>query len=511
VIDIKRNYAEHIVKGSTFIFLISVAATIIGYLTRIFLARTLTPADYGLVYASLSLFGVLNIFRNMGFSETLRKKIPEYLVKKKYIKIKSSIILTFIIQFTYMFAIFLLIVVLGPYFSKEIFNSSKGMNAIVLIALSGLVMVIYNIFISAFQGLQKIKLYTMLNLSVYLLRFIFIIIFIPFGVLALPYSYVITAIIIALLSFMLFRYQFPYIAKAKTRITKQFSKEILYFSTPLMIGYVASSVVTNLDTILLSFFRSLEEVALYQVALPMANILLLVVGSITIVLMPLISELWTKKKLKTIRIILGLLTKALFLIIIPLALVLITFPENAINMLFGEIYLPAVHVLQILSFAMIISTLGYIFSSALIGIGKPILHTKISFTIMLTNIISNILLIPNFGIFGAAVSMVISNLIGFLLLSRFSIKYTGFSMQWFNMAKIIAGGLLMLAVISIIKTMLIMNPWIELIISLLSGFLVYTLFIFLTRAITRDELKLLQKLNLPIPQFLIRIGNRLLG
>jgi len=509
VIKIK-NYAEHIVKGSTFVFLIAILSNFIGYLIRIFLARSLTPQDYGLVYAALSLFGLLNIFRNMGFSDTLRKKIPEYLVKKNYVKIKSSIILTFIIQFTYMFAIFLLIVVLGPYFSEEIFNSLKGMNVIIFIALSGLLMVIYNILISTFQGLQKIKLYTTLNLFVYLLRFIFIIIFIPFGVLALPYSYVITAVIISFLSFILFKYQFPNIAQAKIKITRKFSKEIFYFSTPLMIGYIASAVVTNIDTVLLSFFRSLEEVALYQIALPMANILLLVVGSVVIVLMPLISELWTKRKLKTIRIILGLLTKALFLIIIPLALIFITFPENAISMLFGEIYIPASQALQILSVAMIISTMGYIFSSVIIGIGKPFLNTKIAFLVMFANILSNLILIPLFGIKGAAVSMIISNFVGFLLTSIFSIKYTGFTMQWFNMAKIVTGGLLMLAVISIIKTVLIMNPWIELIISLLSGFFVYTLFIFLTRAITRDELKLLQKLNLPIPEFLIRIGNKLM-
>jgi len=498
VIKIK-NYAEHIVKGSTFVFLIAILSNFIGYLIRIFLARSLTPQDYGLVYAALSLFGLLNIFRNMGFSDTLRKKIPEYLVKKNYVKIKSSIILTFIIQFTYMFAIFLLIVVLGPYFSEEIFNSLKGMNVIIFIALSGLLMVIYNILISTFQGLQKIKLYTTLNLF-----------FIPFGVLALPYSYVITAVIISFLSFILFKYQFPNIAQAKIKITRKFSKEIFYFSTPLMIGYIASAVVTNIDTVLLSFFRSLEEVALYQIALPMANILLLVVGSVVIVLMPLISELWTKRKLKTIRIILGLLTKALFLIIIPLALIFITFPENAISMLFGEIYIPASQALQILSVAMIISTMGYIFSSVIIGIGKPFLNTKIAFLVMFANILSNLILIPLFGIKGAAVSMIISNFVGFLLTSIFSIKYTGFTMQWFNMAKIVTGGLLMLAVISIIKTVLIMNPWIELIISLLSGFFVYTLFIFLTRAITRDELKLLQKLNLPIPEFLIRIGNKLM-
>jgi len=440
----------------------------------------------------------------------LRKKVPEYLVKKDYIKIKSAMILTFLIQFIYMFAIFLIILVFGKNFSQGLFDSLKGVNVIIFLGFSGLITVIYTILVSVFQGLQKIKIYTSLNFLLYVLRFGFIIILIPFGVLALPYSYLITASIIALLSFVIFRYQFPHIAKAKTRITKQFSKQILYFSTPLMIGYVASSVVANLDTVLLSFFRSLEEVALYQVALPMANILLLISGAITIVLLPLISELWAKKDYNTIKNILGLLTKALFIIIIPMALILIAFPENAIAMLFGETYLPAAQALQILSISMIVMTLNYIFSSTIIGIGKPFLNTKIAFIIMSINLLSNIFLIPIFGIIGASASIFISNLIGFLFLSKFSIKHTGFVMQWFNMAKILLGGFLMLTTISIIKTLLTMNPWIELIISLLSGFFVYTIFIFLTQAIIRDELKLLQKLNLPIPKILIRLTNKIL-
>jgi len=494
-----------------FIFVMSVAMNIIGYLMRIFLARSLAPADYGLIYAAISLLGLLNIFRNLGFSDTLRKKIPEYMVNKDYVKIKSSIVLSFIIEFVYMFIIFSIVFIFAGRLSEGLFESIRGVEVLVLLALSGLISVFNGIIQSAFQGLRKVRIYTSIDFLTYLLRFIFIIAFISFGVLALPYAYLLTAIIITATSFFIFRYKFPFITRAKTMLTRKFSKEILYFSTPLMIGYVASSVVLNVDTVLISTFRTLKEVALYQVAQPLANLLLLVASTVTVVLMPVISELWTKNRRETVKEMLGLLTKAVFILVIPLALIMIAFPENVIGMLFGETYLGASFALQLLSLSSIILTMYYILSSSIIGIGKPLLGTKIAFVIMAVNVVFNIILIPIIGITGAALSLIASILAGFSLITYFVKKYINVLIQWFNLLKIFVGGILTLLIIFAIKTILVTNPWIELVIALVAGFIFYAFFILLTKSITKSEIDVLTSVHLPIPKILVRLAIRILN
>jgi len=491
------------------IFFMAIVTNIIGYLIRIYLARSLTPADYGLVYAAISLLGLLNVFRNLGFSDTLRKKIPEFMVKKNFVKIKSATILTFLIQFVYMSAIFIIVFVFAEILSGGLFGGIGGVNVLIILALSGLVSVVYKVLQSVLQGLHKVKVYTSLDFSIHFLRIIFIIVFIPFGVLALPYAYLSAAIIVSIMTVLIFRFKFSFIAKAKIKLDKKISKEILYFSTPLMIGYVASSVVGNIDTILLSFFRSLEEVALYQVALPLSHILLIIAGAITVVLMPLLSELWTKKKYGTIKEMLSLLTKALFIGVIPLALIMIAFPENVISMLFGESYIAASLALQILSFGMIIMTLNYIFSSSIIGIGRPGLNTKIGFVMMGASIIFNVALIPFMGIIGAAIAVVIATILGFVLYTYFIIKYVKVVMQWANLCKIFMGGILTLVIIFSIKTLLVTNPWFELIVALVIGFVFYLFFIPLTRSISKKEIKILTSMSLPIPKPLARFAIRI--
>lgn len=504
-----KNYAEHVVKGSALIFFMAVVTNIIGYLIRIFLARSLTPADYGLVYAAISLLGLLNVFRNLGFSDTLRKKVPEYMVKRNFVKIKSATVLTFLIQLAYMFVIFLIVFVFAEALSGGLFGGERGIDVLIILALSGLASVVFKVTQSVLQGLHRVGLYTSIDFSIYALRIIFIIAFIPFGILALPYAYLSAAIIVSIISYLIFRFKFSFIAKAKTRISRKFSKEILYFSTPIMIGYVASSVVANIDTILLSVFRTLEEVALYQVALPLAHILLIVASAITVVLMPLLSELWTKKRFGTIKEMLGLLTKALFIIVIPLALILIAFPANVISMLFGETYVAASFVLQILSFGMIIMTLNYVFASSIIGIGKPGLNTKIGFVMMGISIVFNLALIPLLGIIGAAIAVIISTIVGFVLYTYFAIKYVKVVMQWLNLLKIFVGGLLTLLIIFAIKTILVTNPWLELIAALVIGFVFYLFFVPLSRSITKNEIKILTSIKMPIPKFLARFAMRI--
>ena len=45
------NYVEKIAKGSITIFLLSIIASIVGYLLRLFLARNLSVSDFGLFFS----------------------------------------------------------------------------------------------------------------------------------------------------------------------------------------------------------------------------------------------------------------------------------------------------------------------------------------------------------------------------------------------------------------------------------------------------------------------------
>jgi O-antigen/teichoic acid export membrane protein len=507
-----KNYAEHIVKGSTFIFIVTLIANFIGYLIRIFLARSLTPAEYGLIYACLSILGIANVLRNLGMPETLKKKIPEFLVNNNYVKIKSTMILTFIIEFLYTVAIVSIIFIFSDTIAGSILKNTQGAPILIILCLSTLISVGYQIINSTFQGLHRFKIYTLSDLSTYVLRAAFLVVLIvPFGVLALPYAYMITSAIMTMVVYLVFIKKFPKIIKSKINLDKKISKEILYFSAPMMILYAASTIVNNLDTVLLAFFKTPQDVALYQVALPLANLLLIVSSAITVILLPTVSELWTKKKYDMLGHMIGLVSKALFILMIPLGMIMIAFPENVISLLFGESYVGAAQILQILSFATVIISINSIFSSTFVGIGKPILITKITLIVLVLNIIFNLTLIPLIGIRGAAISLLVSGLVDFVLLSYYLQRYKIFRIQWLNTGKILLDGIISVSIIFVIKTAVVLNPWAELVISLTVSIAFYAIFILWSKSVSMEELNIFRRMNIPIPGFLFVFAKKILS
>ena len=52
----------------------TVLANLFGYLLRILLARNLTVAEYGLVYAVMALFGLVSILVHWGLGEALTRE-----------------------------------------------------------------------------------------------------------------------------------------------------------------------------------------------------------------------------------------------------------------------------------------------------------------------------------------------------------------------------------------------------------------------------------------------------
>jgi O-antigen/teichoic acid export membrane protein len=73
-----------------------------------------------------------------------------------------------------------------------------------------------------------------------------------------------------------------------------------------------------------------------------------------------------------------------------------------ILLLFSEEYLPSIRPLQVLLIGVIALSVTRLLSSDIDARGKPIINTYIGFIVVITNMILNILLIPKFGIMGAA-------------------------------------------------------------------------------------------------------------
>jgi len=511
-----KNYAEVVAKGTGVFFAATILSTIIGYLLRIYLARNLSVAEYGLFYAVMSFISSIVVFRNIGFSAALAKFIPEFVVKKQPDSIRHLIYLIVFLQSVLTLLIALPLFLLSDSLAMAIFENKHASLVLKIFSIEMIFTTFYAIFNASLQGFQRIKQISLLNVCFISVVLLITLIFSAFGLNAsrVALAYLGSSIVVAALSFLFLVRTFPEILKIELRVEKERIMRILKFGAPVFIGTVSWSLLSNFDTVLLTVYRTVEEVAYYQIAIPVARVLMFFASSLTVTLLPVISELWSGGKFNYVSKSVTLLTKLSLIGIIPFSLVFVTFPEIVINLFFGSEYLPATLPLQLLSIGCIFLAIYSIISSVLTGIGKPAEATKVILTAFLINLALNLILIPNYGIFGSSLSALVSYVSCFILalhvvkreMKRMNVE---FALPLISLIKIIIAGMLTTVLIFILKGVVIAHPWVEFSLILTASAAVYALLILNSGCVTPEELRLLTRMNV-LPTVLIKLAMRLI-
>jgi len=491
------NYTKKAVRGTIIVGLFSVLTSVVSYLIRVYLARELTPMEYGFIYSVFAFFGLFSILQHMGLPEALTKFISEYLVKKKYTLIKENIRTVLWIQFfSATFFVLIIILLVQTTALHSYFHGLSIMKSTVLIyAFSILFSPLELLFLSIFRGFHKHGFYSFVLFLRSALILFFTFILAQLSVFKSPlypifYAHVLVYIYLILQYYYFTKKVMPNYTKIKTKLTKKTTMKLIAFGIPVILTSAAGIFMSYTDTFFLTFFRSFEEVGIYNVASPTARLLWFFSMSYTVVLLPLVSELWAKKEKKLLIAGVEQLYKYTLIIIIPVTLVFIVFPEVVLNVFFGEEYVSGAKALMILVIGALFYNLANVNYSVFSGIGKPKVNTYITGIAAGFNVAGNFFLIPLFGVIGAAFSTTLSFFI-MLLFGFFELRKQklGITIPISVVLKTLSSGVLFLVIMWIIKTVLVMNSFIELIIASIASGLLYLIAIFLCRLITISEIQ----------------------
>ena len=348
----------------------------------------------------------------------------------------------------------------------------------------------------SFQGFQKMVLFASVDLTRMLL--ILAIIFVGFkfnhGILSAVIAYIAAPVALLIIYSPIFAKKvFPKFGSSKIifdpKIIKKMTKFGMYVIAVdfgwLLLGYT--------DSMVLTYFAGLTSVGLYNVVLPTASVLTYFPKAVANVVLPLSSELWVKGKNTILKAGMELLYKYTIIVTLPLAMIMFSFTDILIKVLFGSEYLPAANSLKILSVGMIFSSLYFINANFLAGIGKPEINSKIVYGAALFNLIFNIILIPLIGIVGAAIITTISYFI-MMLVGLIEIKkYIEISLPIKIWIKCIFSGIVFIMMIELLKSLINLNLWLEMAVVISTTGAVYLLMLFLMKVIDIKELANLYK------------------
>ncbi len=427
----EKDYARVMMVGSFVFALSSIAVGISAYLLRILLARTLEPAEYGLVFAIIAFFSVFISFRTLGFGAALVRFVPLFRKENAVWKIRACTKYLLAIQLAIMLLVAVGITIFAEPLAESYFKSDVAKALLFTFLAYFIVTVFSDTFEHVFYANNKIGIFALKRVIEQLLLLMTAAALLLFfnTVLVVPVAYLISGVLISIFMWILFRIKLKDVASAKTRHDKETFKKVFFFGLPQTFANIGLVAFTYFDTLILTFFRSLEEVAIYSVAQPVVAGLTYLRKPLVVALNPIAAEL-AHIDLKKLGHGFVELTKWMLLLLIPGCIVLALTADPLVNLLFGKNYAAAADIIKILVIGVPFASMNILNARIIFVTGSAKLNAILSTITGAISVVMNIILIPILGVIGAAIASVVSGLVSNIISSIILKKKTNIALNW---------------------------------------------------------------------------------
>lgn len=377
---------------------------VIARITRgalvIIAARVLGAAEWGILSYALSLAGLFTIISNLGITSVLTRELvkkPEqrtaYLSTSFFIKLILSIIAALIIIF------------LTPYFNNKLILSP------IILFWAGLLVISDNLrsFNHALvRALEKMHLEAIEKIITQSIIFIsgIAILFYSASAQNLAFAYFLGSSAGAIFIGWTLR---KWLHKIFNNFDKKLVKEMINASWPFAMVGVAGSIMLNTDVVMLGWFTTVTNIGYYSAAQRGILLLYLIPALIATASFPTLIKL-AKTDKKVFADILVKSLKLIFLMAFPIVIGGIITAPKLLALVFGPEYLPTTATFRLLLITILINFPTMLIANSLFAYEKRKDFLKYSFLGTGSNIIFNLILIPPFGIEGAAISTIFTQL-----------------------------------------------------------------------------------------------------
>lgn len=384
-------------KNTGWLFAGKMFGLVMSFFIGAYVARYLGPERYGLMSYVVSFVGLFAFLSNVGVDNILSRELITYPSRKNEL--------------------------LGTSFCIKIFGSLLAIAAICLASFfinsnpfTNLLTILFSItFI--FQSFGVIDLYfqsqvlskktvkaqvvaTIISASLKMMFIAF-----HLGVGWFIGAYVIDSILLAIGLVIIFKSN--KFSLLSWRFNRGLFTEMLKDSWPLMLAGASVAIYSRIDQVMIGHYINNEAVGLYSIAAKLSEVWYFVPMIIVSSLFPAIvnaksvsRELY-EKRLKH-------LYRLMIILSVGIALPAAMFANFIIRAIFGVAYLGAVGILQIYVWSGVSVFLGVAIGQYLIAENFTKINFSMTFLGMISNVLLNIVLIPRYGVIGAASATLIS-------------------------------------------------------------------------------------------------------
>ena len=372
-------------------------------LFAILIAKLLTPKDLGIFFLGFTITVTISKIILLGLGSGIIRFISIYHGQKDINRMKGTIESALMISIPNGFLVGIALYILAPIISVSLFHKPALQDVLRVFSIYIPFYILLHVFISSINGLK------LMQYSVYIekigeifLRVTGVIFFVycfELGLKGVVLANLVSVVISAGLA-CFFAQRFIPIFNLQIKSKRDF-KSLINFSWPLMFSKFFFLILNSTDVFMLGYFASLEEVAIYSIVSKIVFFQMIFRFAFQPIFSPMIADLYYKQKFDDLNNLYKSATKWILMSTFPLFLLIETYPTFFLRY-FGTSFEVGAACLRILGVGYFISATFGMADALIVMTGRSIISMINNLFIFFFNVGLNYLLIPKYGINGAA-------------------------------------------------------------------------------------------------------------
>lgn len=368
-----------------------------------FVAKYIGPSRFGQLALAIAIFQVVQVVAQLGCDNIIFKRVSQNATSGLKL-IYSSFAIRAAIY------IFIAFIVLAFFYKDTDFINFVFLLS-VCIACFFTSMDVFTIYNDATLNSKFNTIANVFGLIIGLvLRYIIAFFELPIHLLSLP------IVLTTMVPFIIRLYFTPKIRNIKLKYKRRYNSYLFATGIPLVISTISMTIYSRVNQFSLSYFSGSYELGIYSVALTLGTAWVFIGNALSI---SFLSKIYSEKdeflaKDKTSGLIASVFT---VLLVFPVFFVL--FGKRIIFILYGNDYLAAYNILVVLCLSTIVTSLGFISNRYIVKLSGYNYLSKKTIIILLFSIPISIAMVYQWGLYGAAYSVLIIELLSLTIMNYF--------------------------------------------------------------------------------------------
>lgn len=461
---------DSLATGTIYLTFSSVLFMVSGYITNIWLGRSLGPEVYGMYGIIVSLITIVNLTQVSGIPQAVSKYVASN--SEEIEAVYKTGFLIQVVSTSFVSLLFFLL-------SKNVAVLLKDPGLVPYLQLASLVFPFYGLFTlltGYYNGLHYFRKQALMHIIYSVFKTLAVIGFaIFFGLYGVVFGFIVSSLIAMLSGFHIFDIR-----------SKFFSfKKLTFFSLPLICLAIFSTLLQSVDLLLIkSIMQSNTYVGFYVANQSISIIPYYSVIALGTVLFPSISKTVSQKLKKETQ---GLIKDSLrfgLMVTIPSAAIISASSREILTFLYSSTYERGAESLSILVIGVSFLTIFTLLTTIISGSGSPLISCFLAGLGVLISFVLCAFLVPWLGLSGASISTTVASLCvmlaaGFIVYQKF---HALFSLE--SVLKILLAALVIYTLASVFTFEGIMLPF-----YVITLFIIYFILLALLKEITYKDWK----------------------